>query len=347
MFVWKGSDSLKQRIPYIICFLSFFHILTVILFFPSYLYLALFSFFSMILCIPLFLQEKEEDSHTSPLLPTQQEEIPPSKEEDMSWMKSFQEKQEQLEHCQRNIEKKLVSFRETEQRNAIEIEKGSHSVQEIAIGILNVAESSTSVSTSSFQMMNQAERGNHYVDSIEEQMNHIHASVQNTIHMIHSLRSRSHDIQEMIEGIAAISKQTNLLSLNASIEAARAGEFGKGFSVVAEEVKKLAQASEKTTKEISAFITEMVEETRSSEEAISSVEKEVHRGISVTKELGTMFHEIVVSCQRVVEEIQEVSSSSEQMTENSMNLIGFLEQVLQNTKETEAKIEEMLEILHQ
>lgn len=292
-------------------------------------------------------REKESDTPLLSIAPLYQEELPSScEEEEEKWKQSLQEKQEKMEHCQRNIEQKLFSFRKTEEKNALEIEKGSHSVQEIAMGIFHVAESSSSVSSSSMQMLEQAEKGNQYISSIENQMHHIHASVQNTISMIHSLRSRSHDIQEMIEGIGAISKQTNLLSLNASIEAARAGEFGKGFSVVAEEVKKLAQQSEKTTKQISNFITEMVEETRSSEVAISSVEQEVQRGISVTQELGSMFHDIVSSCEQVVQEIQEVSSSSEQMTDNSMNLIGFLEQVLENTRETEAKIEEMLEILH-
>ena len=130
------------------------------------------------------------------------------------------------------------------------VEETANALDEIAHGVTLITDSSIKVSDLSRHTMNQAEIGGKVVSDVVNQMKSISESVTESNVMIESLNERSKEVSTILNVITAIAEQTNLLSLNAAIEAARAGEHGRGFSVVAEEVRKLAEQSQQSAKEI-------------------------------------------------------------------------------------------------
>jgi len=145
-------------------------------------------------------------------------------------------------------------------------------------------------------------------------MQFINKSVQQSNEVIHALSNRSKEIGKIIEVIHSISNQTNLLALNAAIEAARAGEHGKGFSVVANEVRKLAEQSRESAKLISPLITEIQKDTEHSVQIMSEVLINAEDGLSISEATSNKFAQIISSTKEIGPQIEEVSATVQQMS---------------------------------
>lgn len=186
-----------------------------------------------------------------------------------------------------------------------------------------------------------AEDGDTAMAKVNLQMNQIHHSVESTSQIISSLGEKSAIIGSIVETIKAISDQTNLLALNAAIEAARAGEHGRGFSVVAEEVRKLAEQSTLS----SAQIEEIIVNIKSSlEEAITSMstEKEVvQSGALAIQDAQQAFTRIKESTQVVNQQIQEVFTFSSELSQSSGMISQEVAQVASISQEATAQTEEV------
>lgn len=161
------------------------------------------------------------------------------------------------------------------------IERNVTSLEEIAQGVVRVAESSTQVSELARETTQQAEDGGDSVRRTLEQMNSIHQLVKESDEMVKSLYERSKEIGKILDVISEIADQTNLLALNAAIEAARAGEHGKGFAVVADEVRKLAEQSQASAKQIADIITKIQSDTEISVRSMEEVTKNVENGLEL------------------------------------------------------------------
>ncbi|GIN90014.1 methyl-accepting chemotaxis protein [Siminovitchia terrae] len=147
------------------------------------------------------------------------------------------------------------------------------------------------------------------------------------------LEQDSNKIGEIIEVIDDIADQTNLLALNAAIEAARAGEQGKGFAVVADEVRNLAERSGEATKQISAIIKEMQEAT------LLSV-KSVAEGVTSTQRSGEAFENIIQLINETGNKVTEIAGASEEQAAQSAEVLTFIENISATTEETSASSEE-------
>src|SRR5690606_16868494 len=123
-------------------------------------------------------------------------------------------------------------------------------IGEVTVGIQQISGSISSVADAASETMNQANMGNEYIQKVIEQMSNIDDASSDTIQVMQKLEARSHEIEKIIDVITGIAGQTNLLALNAAIEAARAGEHGKGFAVVSNEVRKLAEQSNESANQI-------------------------------------------------------------------------------------------------
>lgn len=192
--------------------------------------------------------------------------------------------------------------------------ESARAMEEMAVGIQRIAEASSTMADSSKNMATEAVLGNKSVEKVAEQMDSINRSVSQSAAVVRSLDSRSEEISQIVEVIASIASQTNLLALNAAIEAARAGEQGRGFAVVADEVRKLAEQSNCSASQIADLITEIQKETASAVQAMDNGTREVQTGIQVTGETGDAFRRIMDATQNVADQIQEISSVAEQMS---------------------------------
>ena len=174
-----------------------------------------------------------------------------------------------------------------------EITNTSSAVEELTVSMKQVSNNAEASAEAARRALDAAEQGNRAVRDTLEGMQRIRASVQATAKKIKSLGDRSLEISEIINVINDITEQTNLLALNAAIEAARAGEAGRGFAVVADEVRKLAEHSRSATKDIAALIKAIQAETNEAvvvmEEGTKEVEERGHPGGSGRARAGCHF----------------------------------------------------------
>lgn len=206
-------------------------------------------------------------------------------------------------------------------------EEVSSSVQEMASGIQQIAESSERMLQSTEKATHLSSNGAQSVGSVVEQMRDINVSFEKTSKIVTLLGSRSQEITGIAALITDIAEQTNLLALNAAIEAARAGEHGKGFAVVADEVRKLAVQSKQSADQIANTIRLVQEETAQAIEAVQSGNQLVEKGLSSTKEANGAFRDISGAIEEVSSKVQEVSSAVEELTAQSHLIVETIEQV--------------------
>jgi methyl-accepting chemotaxis protein len=172
-----------------------------------------------------------------------------------------------------------------------------------------------------------AVEGGHVVKETIDGMNKIAEVVKKSADTVQELGKSSDQIGEIVQVIDDIADQTNLLALNAAIEAARAGEQGRGFAVVADEVRKLAERTTKATKEIAVMIKQIQKDTGHAVESMGEGTKEVERGKALANKAGESLTEIVEESQRVVDIVTQVAAASEEQStaaeEISKNIEGI------------------------
>jgi len=178
--------------------------------------------------------------------------------------------------------------------------------------------------------------------------------VQATAKKIKSLGDRSLEISDIVKVINDITEQTNLLALNAAIEAARAGEAGRGFAVVADEVRKLAEHSRTATKDISALIKSIQAETNEAVVVMEEGTKEVEVGARLADQAGKALEAISSVVRQSAELVQEISLASKQQVRgtegvaNAMQIISNItRQTSQGTRQTARTVETMVKLSEQ
>ncbi|WP_096437946.1 methyl-accepting chemotaxis protein [Alteribacter populi] len=190
----------------------------------------------------------------------------------------------------------------------------SKSIQEIASGIEQIAVTSSNVSEVSLKTVQEATDGNAMIQKTVQQMNSINDTVSISSEKVMLLNHRSKEIGEIVGLITDISSQTNLLALNAAIEAARAGEQGKGFAVVADEVRKLAEQSSESASKITELVNAIQEDTNTSVDSMNQIMNEVRGGLDIVQETGEIFGKIQTSIDGVANQIKEISFSTREVT---------------------------------
>jgi ABC-type transport system substrate-binding protein len=183
------------------------------------------------------------------------------------------------------------------------------------------------------QTMEIAQEGSKAVDNSIKAMNEIECSVEDAKIVVMDLNTKSAHINEMLNVIKDIANHTNLLSLNASIEAARAGEAGRGFTVVAQEVKKLAERSVESAGFISKTINEINVSIKHTIDAMDRTTAKVKEGSEIANNTMLVFHNIIKAVQASTDVTAEINLALESQTENLENVISSTEE-MSHTSET-------------
>lgn len=195
---------------------------------------------------------------------------------------------------------------------------------EISKGMEQAASSMQAVADLTVTANHKATTGNRVVTETVTQIELAQQKVNATAEVVDTLGEKSKEIGKIVTLITEISNQTNLLALNAAIEAARAGEHGKGFAVVADEVRKLAEQSGQAAEEIGHLISEIQTEAghavRSMEEGTSAVRE----GIGMVQQAGEAFYDIMKMVEHVSVQSQEVSAIVEEVTASSQHVVEMI-----------------------
>lgn len=190
----------------------------------------------------------------------------------------------------------------------------STAMNEMSLGISRIAEAASEVSDVAIQASESAAQGDEQLAETVQQMKSIKQTQEQSAQVIAKLDDHSAEIGKIIQAVMAITQQTKLLSLNANIEASRAGEAGRGFSVVAKEIGKLAEETAQSGQVISGLLNDIRGLVEEAVAAMLKMQQETDQGIDTIDKSKRMIDRILENIQVVSEQIQEVSASSEELS---------------------------------
>ena len=206
-------------------------------------------------------------------------------------------------------------------------------MQEMSSTVLQVSENSTKAAEASRQAAETARKGGGIVDETLAKMRAIADSVSSTAKKVEELGKSSDQIGHIIGVINDIADQTNLLALNAAIEAARAGEQGRGFAVVADEVRKLAERTTSATKEIAQMIQTVQNETKVAVAAMEEGRKQVDEGVQTTAQAGDSLKEIIHTSENVGGMITQIATAAVEQSSATEEINQNMESIAKLVKE--------------
>ncbi|GIO39970.1 hypothetical protein J41TS12_48310 [Paenibacillus antibioticophila] len=253
------------------------------------------------------------------------------------------------------LNQSAATFKELTERSGAatsEIEKGSYTIasttaenaramEEISQGVQHIATSSAEVTEKIGQASNEAMTGNELAQTAVSQMKLVEEAAAKSRESIAALNDRSESISTTVSTIMEITKQINILSLNAAIEAARAGENGKGFAVVAEEVRKLAEQSRLATDQISENLLGIREEAMNSVQAMDVVGDEIHSGTERVTQASNAFEQLTELINNINMTIQSVSASTQEVSAGTEEVTASVEEAANITGKSLKSIEEI------
>ncbi|NTW58625.1 MAG: HAMP domain-containing protein [Nitrospirae bacterium] len=215
------------------------------------------------------------------------------------------------------------------------------SMTEVSQTIMDMAKNASSAADASKNASETAAKGKKIVDSTADDMTRIAKTVQEAAGTIEELGRNSAQIGEIVVTINGIADQTNLLALNAAIEAARAGEQGRGFAVVADEVRKLAERSSQATKDIAQRISAIQAAAGESVDAMKRGSDEVDRGVALAREASASLDTIVTASANAMDMVQRIAAATEQQSAATEEVTQNMESISGITKQSSASTEQI------
>jgi methyl-accepting chemotaxis protein len=214
------------------------------------------------------------------------------------------------------------------------------SVEEMTVSINTVSNSADDAQTIARHAGEISTEGSEIIQRTAAEMGAIAQTVAQASSVIQALGEESQQISSVVQVIKEVADQTNLLALNAAIEAARAGEQGRGFAVVADEVRKLAERTAQSTGDISTMIGKMQVSSKEAVEEMERVVKQVESGQTLAQDAGERIHAILEESQRVSAAVTEISNALKEQSQASSDIAKHVESIAQMTDENNAAAEE-------
>ncbi|MGE5315416.1 MAG: methyl-accepting chemotaxis protein [Acidobacteriota bacterium] len=262
----------------------------------------------------------------------------------------------------RNMKEMLTNVRDAVQATANSSSEISASTEQMAAGAQEQSSQTTEVAGAVEQMTKTilettrnasaaaetaknagriAKEGGSVVQETIQGMNRIAEVVKQSAATVSELGKSSDQIGEIVQVIDDIADQTNLLALNAAIEAARAGEQGRGFAVVADEVRKLAERTTKATKEIAGMIKQIQKDTAGAVQSMDAGTIEVEKGKLMADKAGVSLTEIISAAQSVGDMVNQVAAASEEQSSAAEQISKNIESIDSVTKESAAGVQQI------
>ena len=263
---------------------------------------------------------------------------------------------ELIGHLQRNAEKVSASAQEltaASHQSAESATQAAQQIADIASGIAHqsdlaagadntaediaertesVAQNADAITAVTELTVNSVTSGRDSINNVVKAMDSINDSATTVKASISELATRSEEISKIVELISGIAEQTNLLALNAAIEAARAGEAGRGFAVVADEVRKLAESSQEAAHRISALIEETRRDTDNAVAGMQAGSEEVRVGTENIMSMGESFRRIIEIVEDVSTQVQEISQAISGMAESGQEIVAHIRTIEETSR---------------
>ena len=221
------------------------------------------------------------------------------------------------------------------------IERVSATAGQMSTAVMRVASSAQASAQTSEQAARTAQAGANTIRDTVEAIGVIRQTVAQAGQKVEQMQQHSAQIGTIVETIDDIAEQTNLLALNAAIEAARAGEQGRGFAVVADEVRKLAERSGKATKEIAQLIQSVQDGTTEMVSAMDNSLRQVESGSVLSEQAGQALQEILIAVKQTSDQVSQIASAVDEMSAANEELLSGVDAVSAVVEETTASTEEL------
>ncbi|MCH7786387.1 MAG: CHASE3 domain-containing protein, partial [Chloroflexi bacterium] len=248
---------------------------------------------------------------------------------------------EQTNNAMQQLSTAIDQIARGSQEQAAGVDQTSNMGNQVAKAIAEVAQYAQGAADGARQANQAAENGRDMVNQTIEGMGKIRSAVEQAAKQIADLGTQSDEIGKIVAVIDDIAAQTNLLALNAAIEAARAGEQGRGFAVVADEVRGLAERVTDATKEIANLVENIQKGVAESVKAVDEGTREVGEGVKLAEQAGEALTNIQTSVAGVTEQVEQISAAAEEVSASSDEMTRIIEGVSSITEQNSAATEQM------
>ena len=257
----------------------------------------------------------------------------------------------QVTNATESAQQTSVKLLQAAEKQSREIQEASASVLKMARAINEVSASASKSVSVARQSLGAAQKGQEAVQNSIAGMNDIREQIQDTAKRIKRLGESSQQIGEIVELISDITEQTNVLALNAAIQAASAGEAGRGFTVVAEEVQRLAERSGEATKQIGAIVKTIQTDTQDAVAAMEKSTQGVVDGARLSDNAGQALGEIGEVSRRLAQLIEEISVTAQAQAQaagvvatSMQDILNITRQTTEGTKQTAVSIGQLAKL---
>jgi len=227
------------------------------------------------------------------------------------------------------------------EEQSAQVQESNSKINELIVQIDDVTEMSDKMDAQADNVMSNINEGNNSLNDSVEQIEDVKINSNEVSDTIHHLGGLSDQIGEIVQLINDIAAQTNLLALNAAIEAARAGEAGRGFSVVADEIRQLAEESEDATNQIGNLVAEIQDGVGNAVERMDETEKVVNDSVSAINTTGNSFEEINNAALNLRKLIEKISGQAENVGKNSKEVESIIQEIASVSQEAASNSEEV------